>query len=142
MNAFDLEDYKQTNKTTLTTESNNVMTGNFHLISLNVRGIREMLKRRKIFMWLKRQMCDIAFLQETFLSKDIENTISNEWTGFCIYDHGTNHSKGVAILVRKDFPITIIDKYFKGDGRSVALRFSFNDHVYLGLNVYAPANNT
>ena len=70
------------NKTTLTTESNNTMTGNIHFISLNVRGIREILKRSKIFMWLKRQACDIAFLQETFLSKDIENIVSKEWKSF------------------------------------------------------------
>ena len=134
------EELSEANKRTTT--DGNMMPGNAHFISLNVRGIREILKRSKIFMWLNRQKCDIAFLQETFLSQNIENIVSNEWKGFCMYDHGTNHSKGVAILVRKDFPITIIDKYFKGDGRSVALRFSFNDHVYLGLNVYAPANNT
>jgi len=39
-------------------------------------------------------------------------------------------------------PITIIDTFFKGDGRSIALRFSINSHVYLCINVYAPAKNT
>ena len=114
----------------------------FHFVSLNVRGIRERLKRKKIFLWLNRQKCDIAFLQETFLTKDIEQTVSHEWKGFCVFDHGTNHSKGVAILMRKDLPININDTYFKCDGRSIALRLSVNDIVYLCLNVYAPAKNT
>ena len=110
-----------------------------HFISLNVRGIRDALKRKKIFLWLKRQKCDIAFLQETFLSCDIEHIVSSEWKGFSIFEHGTNHSKGVAILVRKDLQINVIDTYFKGDGRSIALRFSCQNLFYLCLNVFAPA---
>ena len=115
--------------------------GNFHFVSLNVRGIREKLKRNKIFLWLNRQKCDIAFLQETFLTKDMEQLVSRDWKGFCIFDHGTNHSRGVAIIIRKDLSVNICDKYFKCDGRGIALRLSFCGTVYLCLNVYAPAKN-
>ena len=115
---------------------------NVHFVTLNVRGIRAALKRKKVFLWLHRQKCDIAFLQETFLSRNLENIVSKEWKGLCLFDHGTNHSKGVAILIKERLPITVIDTYFKGDGRSIALRFSYQDRMYLCLNVYAPAKNT
>ena len=113
-----------------------------NFVSLNVRGICNTLKRKKIFLWLKRQKCDIALLQETFLSRELENVISNEWRGLGIYDHGTRHSRGVAILIRKDLPITIINIHVKGDGRAIAIRFTSHDFNYFCLNVYAPAKNT
>ena len=115
------------------------MTEFIHFVSLNVRGICDTFKRKKICVWLKRQKCDIAFLQETFLSRELENVISNEWKGFGIYDNRTKHPTPVAILIRKELPIDVIDTYSKGDGRSIALRFTSHDLVYFCLNVYPPA---
>ena len=37
-----------------------------YLLSLNVRGIRDKLKRSKIFSWINNQKPDIVMLQETF----------------------------------------------------------------------------
>ena len=38
----------------------------FKLISLNVRGIRDLSKRKAIFSWIRKQKADITFLQETY----------------------------------------------------------------------------
>ena len=38
----------------------------FNVISLNVRGLRSLDKRRGIFLWLTKQKADIVFLQETY----------------------------------------------------------------------------
>jgi len=46
---------------------------NFKLLSLNARGIRDFHKRKTIFTWIKKQKVDIAFLQETYSSQEIEN---------------------------------------------------------------------
>ena len=46
-----------------------------HLISLTVRGLCDKLKRKKIFLWLRQQKSDIAFLQETYWTQDLEQTI-------------------------------------------------------------------
>ena len=72
----------------------------------------------------------------------MEELVCNDWNhGFCIFDHGTKHSKGVVILVKKDLPINVIDSFSKGDGRAVAFRFSHDEQVYFCINVYAPAKN-
>ena len=34
---------------------------NFKLLSLNARGIRDFLKRKSIFTWVKQQNADIVF---------------------------------------------------------------------------------
>ena len=46
---------------------------NFKLLSLNARGIRDFHKRETIFTWIKKQKANIAFLQETYSSQEIEN---------------------------------------------------------------------
>ena len=43
------------------------------MLSLNVRGIRSMEKRKALLIWLQKQNADVIFLQETYSSKEIEN---------------------------------------------------------------------
>ena len=76
-----------------------------NFISLNVKGIRDKNKRRNIFNWCKEKGGNIIFLQETFSTQDIVNKWNSMWEGKCIYSHGTNHSRGVMILIdsRLDF---------------------------------------
>ena len=52
---------------------------NFKLISLNVRGICDFAKRKKIFSWIRRQNADIAFLQETYSTPDIVEKLRFQW---------------------------------------------------------------
>ena len=52
---------------------------NFKLLSLNVRGIRSLEKRKALFIWLNKQKADIIFLQETYSS--VESRIYGEPSG-------------------------------------------------------------
>lgn len=79
-------------------------------------------------------------LQETFWSHDLQRNICNEWTGTCLFNNGTNQSKGVAILINRDPKIDLIRAFNKSDGRIVAARLSINRICYFVLNVYAPTN--
>ena len=36
----------------------------FKMLSLNVRGVRTLEKRKAIFNWLEKQKADICFIQE------------------------------------------------------------------------------
>ena len=80
---------------------------NFKLLSLNARGIRDFHKRKAIFTWITKQKADIAFLQETYSSREIENQWKFQWKGKMLFAHGTNHSKGVLILFSDDSQIDI-----------------------------------
>ena len=51
------------------------------MISLNVRGIRSLEKRKALLMWLQRQNADIIFLQETYSTKEIKNIWKSQWKG-------------------------------------------------------------
>ena len=46
-----------------------------HLISLSVQGLRDNRKRTRFIQWLNNQKTDIAFLQETHFTDNIEQLI-------------------------------------------------------------------
>ena len=78
-----------------------------NIVSFNLNGIKAETKRCTIFNLLKAQNVHIVPLQETHSLNENERVWSNEW-GYRIYfSHGTNMSKGVAILMQKDFPVEV-----------------------------------
>ena len=70
-----------------------------NLVTLNVKGIRDKTKRESIFTWLKDKQADVAFLQETYSTIEIEDEWRSLWDGNVYFSHGTNHSKGVTVLI-------------------------------------------
>ena len=78
------------------------MDVNFTLTSVNVRGIRDATKRARVFEWCKEKKSNIVFLQETYSTEDIEEKWKSEWGGQGVFSHGTNHSKGVAVMFGED----------------------------------------
>ena len=91
----------------------------FNLLSLNVRGIRTFEKRKAVFSWLVNSDVDIIFLQETYSTRDIENIWRKQWKGEMFFSHGSNHSRGVLVLIKNnlDFKIhsTKVDSQGRGD---------------------------
>ena len=60
------------------------------LCSLNVRGLRNALKRRCVFNWIRNSDYHLILLQETHSTPDIECFWRNEW-GFKIeFSHGSS----------------------------------------------------
>ena len=67
----------------------------FKLVSLNARGIRSFEKRKAVFGWLVKQHADICFLQETYSTKEVENTWNSQWQGKIFFSHGSEHSSSM-----------------------------------------------
>ena len=110
----------------------------FDVLSLNVRGIRDQIKRRSILSYLKNQQANIYFLQETYSERADENIWRNEWGGELFFSHGTTHSKGVCILIN---PVSQpkIDYYYASDsGRIVLITITLNGQKLSLCNIYAP----
>ena len=45
-------------------------------------------------MWLRKQKADIAFLQETYNTNEVENVCRSQWKGSLLFFHGTEHARG------------------------------------------------
>ena len=100
-----------------------------------------MNKRKSIFSWLRRQKADIAFLQEAYSTCDVVDKWRFQWPGKIFYSHGTNHSKGVMILVSDKLQFELKFEVQDKDGRYILIDAIIQDSPFLLLNIYAP-NNT
>ena len=109
-------------------------------LTLNVRGLKNRIKRKAIFSYLKDQNCNFYLLQETFSEPKDEAIWRNEWGGDVFFSHGTNHSKGVCILMNPLVATTVENTYKDIDGRIIAIDVVCNEVSFSICNVYAPTS--
>ena len=112
------------------------------ILSLNVQGIRDQIKRRSIFSFLKDFKANIYFLQETYSDLKDEIIWKNEWGGEIFFSHGTNHSKGVCILINPTIHCQVDYCYSNNSGRVVLITITFGSQKLSLCNIYAPNNQT
>lgn len=112
----------------------------FGLLSLNVRGLREYKKCRKIFNWIVKHggQSGVSFLQETHSSIDIESKWRQRFRGKIMFSHGKTNSKGVAILLGEKLEYTIISSSVDEQGRFIILLCEIQGLSTLLINSYAP----
>ena len=110
----------------------------FNVLSLNVRGIRDLNKRKSIFTWVRNQKADIIFLQETFSTPDIFDSWKFQWRGDMYYSHGSNHSKGVLVLIRETLQFELKSVRKDNHGRFVIVEALIQDSPVVLINIYAP----
>ena len=109
------------------------------ILSLNVRGLRKQEKRRAIFCYLKKQKASIFCLEETFSKKEDENIWRAEWGGHIIFSHGSEHSKGVCILVEPNgYRLETIET--DEEGRYILANLKLATENLFVVNVYAPTD--
>lgn len=91
-------------------------------VSFNVRGLRDSNKRKKVFSKMKKLNSDIIMLQETHSVEDDEVLWQREWGGKILFAHGTNVSRGVAILYKPQLQTEEITKIINEEGRFINSR--------------------
>lgn len=114
---------------------------NVDIVSYNVNGIRSESKRRTIFNFLKTTKAKIILLQETHSLPGDESIWSNEWGSKIIFSHGSNFSKGTAILFHRDFPYKVENVRLDINGRYILLEINIDSLACLLVNVYGPNND-
>ena len=88
------------------------------IVTLNVRGLLDVNKRRTIFEYYRKR-ANVICLQETHSTAECEQVWKNEWGGHILYAHGTSNSKGVCILIKKELPLNIVKTYSHEEGRYI-----------------------
>ena len=53
----------------------------FNMISLNVRGVNNLSKRKAVLRWLAKGKYDIILLQETHSTLELERVWHDDWSG-------------------------------------------------------------
>ena len=108
------------------------MSDNLKIASLNVRGIADFCKRRKVLKLLEENKSDIFLLQETHINK------CTEWNGNCFFNFLNSSTAGVAIFVKSSFQGVIERFHSNHDGRICFLDMKFNGIEIRVVCVYAP----
>lgn len=112
----------------------------FNLMSVNVRGLRDEVKRTAVFASLQHSAFSVCFLQEVHLrdSGDI-SLFSKEWgRGESRWSVGGVHSTGVGILFG-DRDIKVIDGFSLVQGRVLVVDGDWRGQRLRFINVYAPS---
>ena len=112
-----------------------------NLISINVRGLRDKFKRKTIFDWVKKKGGEIVLLQETYSTPDIEDVWRRDWSGQMFFSHGTNHSRGVLILIAPQVDLKIEGITSHVHGRYVFLKGAAHGLNLLLGGVYFPTRS-
>lgn len=111
---------------------------NFKILSLNVRGSRSFDKRKALFHWLSKEKSNIIFLQETYSTPEVENIWKSQWRGDIFFSHGSEHSRGVMILLKEKFDCEVKVHREDEQGRFVILKSLTQSQPFVYVNIYAP----
>lgn len=116
------------------------MNFDFGMISLNVRGIRDFKKSKKMFHWISKHGGDtgISFIQETHSSIDIEYQWKQRFKSDILFSHGTKQSRGVAILFGPKLEYKIIEQWIDNAGRYIIVNCIIQGNHCLLINSYFP----
>jgi exonuclease III len=109
--------------------------------SMNVCGLRDKHKRSKIFTFLNSKKKGVILLQETYSMEGDEKRWARDWDGDIIMCHGSQHSRGTAILFPKNMTYTLENIIKDKEGRYIFVEGTFNSHSLSILNYYAPTRD-
>lgn len=111
---------------------------NYSLLSLNVRGLNNLGKRKAVFRWLDKGNFDIILLQETHSTVETEILWKREWSGPIFFSHGTGNSRGCCMLVRNTLDFSPLSVHADNEGRFLIVKSLIVDDPITIVNVYAP----
>uniref|UniRef100_A0A3P9JNS2 Endonuclease/exonuclease/phosphatase domain-containing protein n=1 Tax=Oryzias latipes TaxID=8090 RepID=A0A3P9JNS2_ORYLA len=110
------------------------------VVSYDVNGVNNPIKRKKIISQLKRLNCSIVLLQETHLDEKEHQKIKRDWVGQVVSSTcGEGKKKrGVAILCHRALGLTIEKTFTDKKGRYVMMVGNIGNVKVSILNLYAP----
>lgn len=109
-----------------------------NVISWNVNGIANKIKRYKIISHLKSLRCDIAMLQETHLNESESHKLKQRWVGQVFSSPGSGASRGTSILISKKIKFQLTELISDCDGRYIIAAGLLEFKKIIIVNIYAP----
>lgn len=108
------------------------------VITWNINGIQNPVKRFKVLSHLKSMDCDIVILQETHLTKEETLKLKQRWVGQIFYSSGTKASRGFCILISKRILLTALEVISDKEGQWVIVSGDLQNNKITLVYLYAP----
>ena len=117
-----------------------VHSDSIKLLSVNCQGLRGKQKRMEVLTYLKETKASIVCLQDTHLIEDDLNSVKQIW-GNC-YLHGIKtNSRGIGILLNKDFEFDVLEVKKDKEGNMLSLLISIDTIKINLITMYGPNND-
>lgn len=108
------------------------------IISNNVKGPHNPVKRKKILHQLKRANCQVAFLQETQLSDLEHEKLKKSWADKVYYSsHRSGRKKGVSMLIHRQIIFTQTTVHKDTEGKYILVNWLIDGIAVSLINIYA-----
>lgn len=107
----------------------------------NLKGVNNVIKRKKILNILKKNKIQIALLQETHLSDKEHQKLCRDWVGQIYSSSFSTKRCGVCILLHRNLPFTLITQDSDDEGRVILIKgLLFGKEIVIGC-IYGPNNH-
>uniref|UniRef100_A0A8C6S5U7 exodeoxyribonuclease III n=1 Tax=Neogobius melanostomus TaxID=47308 RepID=A0A8C6S5U7_9GOBI len=107
------------------------------LISWNIKGISNKVKRYKVLSHLRSLSCDVAMLQEVHVKETEVMKLRQRWVGQVFSSPGNGAAKGVSILISKRMSFRILEQIIDPDGRYLIISGYLHNQKCTLVNIYA-----
>lgn len=108
------------------------------IVSWNVNGLHNPIKRKKCLSYLKSQQAHIAFIQETHMTESEALKLKRDWVGQVFHSSYSSKKHGVAILIHKKLNFLVTKQQKDDEGRVIYLQVKINGVQVTLCNIYAP----
>ena len=109
-------------------------------LSFNTRGLKDLVRRKAVFLLCKGQHANCIFLQETHSDESDVKFWSQQWGDKILFSHGTNRSAGVAMCFNR-CPGKILCNEVDKDGHWVACVLNIDNILIILINIYGYNND-
>ncbi|KAJ0011600.1 hypothetical protein NQD34_012575 [Periophthalmus magnuspinnatus] len=113
-------------------------TTHLKILTLNVGGLNNPVKRVAILNYLHSQDVQIAMLQETHLVKSDINRLASKFYKVVAFSSASNKSKGVAIVCRRNLQFRLLDCWSDNLGRIAIAKLNIERTDIAFVSLYAP----
>ena len=114
------------------------LSSHLSIVTLNVNGLNDPIKRRRVMDWIKKQAPSICCLQEThFRQKDIYSLKIKRWR-IIYHSNGPQKKAGVAILISDKLKFILKTVVRDEEGHYIILKGSIQQVDLTFINIYAP----
>lgn len=111
----------------------------YKIITLNVNGLHNPVKRSKVIAKIKKENIQVAFWQETHLSNlEHEKLKKMGFMNTFYSSHKSGHKRGVAILLSNKLQFRLTAQIRDKEGRYILVKGKIDDQEVTLLNVYMP----
>lgn len=108
------------------------------LLTWNVRGLHNKIKRSAVLFILKKQHADVMVLVETHVKGRLEMTLRLPWVGWAFHSTHTSLVWGVSVTIAKSLHFELCDISSDPQWRYVFLYAKLHGEPLLLLAFYVP----